>query len=482
METQAQEERGYVMVGVMILLALGLIVSAGMLNSSATNAKARALVTTQADYYYQVETTLNAVVGWLQQNSKNLVTGFDASHFGPNFDTGSPAVGDNEGQFFNVPTMVKMKGTNDSVILSNNPSFGTPAFPATTNIDTNAPFDAVSEFQNADLGQANARIVLVWARETAGNYEPIFRIDVMTGNNPDRGVHSFSYVYSTLQSSNNAMQFYGRDSLTLNNGNNECYSYSYTYDAGTSTWSNGAPRSNCGVASDNTTDIGAKVHGNAYSLLDPGVNINGPSGDVSGNVCEGAGCHGYVLPVVNTYAGYCPTGGPSYNIKASDPDLTLNTGGCYGSVQIANNKTVTLTDTSTPYYFSLLDFKANFAKIAFGNIPQGQKVTVYVDTVNNDHLNGNVWYNPNNAPHQVELFYIGTNNFKLNGTAALNMFFTAPNADVEVLGNFNYYGGIWAKSLTANGNARLWGDEEVAGVPSLNDIKFALRKTSQRYR
>ena len=99
----------------------------------------------------------------MQSNSKNIVTAFDSTNFDLNFSIGSPSVGDNEGVHFQVPTLVKMKGTNDSAMLSNNSFFGTSAFPTTTNIDTNASFDAVSEFQNADLGEANARIVLVWA-------------------------------------------------------------------------------------------------------------------------------------------------------------------------------------------------------------------------------------------------------------------------------------------------------------------------------
>ncbi|MDC0357213.1 hypothetical protein OAO01_00225 [Oligoflexia bacterium] len=479
---KSQQDGGYVLLGVVILLALSLLVSIGMLDSSATNAKTRSIVTTQSEYYYEVEETLNKVVGWLQINSKNIVNGFAAANFTNNFDLGSPTLGDNEGEHFSVPTMVKMKGTNDSVMLSNNSYFGTSAFPATTNIDTNAAFNALTEFQSADLGAANARIVLIWARETDGNYEPIFRIDVLTGNNPDRGVHSFSYVFSTLEASNGALQFYGRDFLTLNTPNNDCSSYQYTYDLPSASWNPGAPRSNCGVASDLAIGISSKVNGSAKSLINPGVSLNPPGGDISGSSCEGVGCHGYVLPVYGTFEDFCPVHNGDLAIVA---DTTLPNGGCWRNVAIENKKTLFLADTTTPYIFKFVDFKTNFAHLSFGpggQIPPGSTVIVFAETINNDHMNGNQFYNALNAPHQVQFNYIGLNNLQFNGTAAFNALTTAPNASIDVNGNFNYYGGIWAKDLMVGGHAELFGDESVAGPPVLSDINFALKKTSQRFR
>lgn len=476
-----QAEKGYVLIGVLLLVALAVLVSLGMLSSSATNAKTRSIVTTQSEYYYQVEETLNNVVGWLQSNSKNIVTAFTAANFSNNFDVGSPAVGDNEGQHFSVPTMVKMKGTNNSVMLSNNNFFGTAAFPSTTNLDSGSAFDPQAAFQSADLGSANARIVLVWARETNGNYEPIFRIDVLTGNNPDRGVHNFSYVYSTLETSNSNMQFYGRDFLTLQTPNNECSSYQYSWSG--ASWSSGAPRSNCGIASDNAINTSAKVNGSAFSLIDPGITLNPPSGAISGTACEGAGCHGYSLPVLSDWNTYCPGGGVDIVVNS---DTTLAAGGCYRDVSIDNKKTLYLTDINNPYYFRSVDFSTNFAHLAYG--PSGKlanetdTITVFVETINNDHMNGNQFYNEDNAPHQVIFNYIGNAAFTFNGTSAFNGLFIAPYADVVVNGNFVYHGGIWAKSLDVKGKAELFGDEQLAGPPVLSDIKFALRKTSQRYR
>lgn len=473
-------DNGYVLLGVMVLLALGLLLSVGMVNSAATNAKTRVLVRTQADNYYEVEETLANVVAWLQTNSKSLVTPFSSANFNNNFDLGSPTSGDNEGQHFDVPTMVKMKGTNDSVMLSNNAYFGTSAFPSAEHIDTGASFDAITAFDTADLGGANARIILVWARETDGNYEPVFRVDVMTGNNPDRGVHSYSYVYSTLVTSNSTLNFYGRDFLTTQTPNNDCYSLQYTNSAGV--WSGGAQRSNCGVGSNGMINVSSKINGTAKSLIDPGISLNSPGGDVSGTLCEGGGCHGYSLPPLGAWLSYCATHNGDLSIGA---DTTLATGGCWQDVSIANKNTLFLADTTAPYYFRSLDFGPNAAEVQFGPggvIPPGDTVTVYVEAINNDHINGNTFYNASNAPHQVEIFYLGATELKLNGTADINAMITASNAPVVVNGNFNMYGGIWSTSLDVKGNARLYADESVGGVPVLSDMNFALKKTSQRYR
>jgi hypothetical protein len=477
-----QNEQGYVMLGVVILLALSMLLSMGMLSSASTNAKTRHIVRTQADNYYEVEETLNSVVGWLQTNSKSMVTPFLEANFATNFDVGEPTVGDNEGEHFDVPTMVKMKGTNDSVMLSNNSFFGQSAFPDAEHLDSGAVFDAFNEFADAELGGANARIVLVWARETDGNYEPVYRVDVMTGNNPDRGVHSYSYVYSTLVTSNPAVNFYGRDSLTLQSPNNECYSYAYSHDG--AAWSSGAQRANCGIASDGMISTSARINGSANANQNPGVTLNPPSGDVSGSTCENAGCHGYALPAVNDWATYCPGGGADVAVPMNGSQ-SLATGGCYRDLTVDNKGVLYLEDTSAPYYFRSMNFGANFARVEFGPggvVPVGDKVTVYVETMGNDHINGNLFYNPSNAPSQVEIIYVGANDLTLNGTSAINMLLTAPNARTVVNGNFNMHGGIWARDLDVLGRARLWADESVAGVPVVSDMNFSLKKTSQRYR
>jgi len=479
MRSIRSENNGYALVGVLILLALTAIITVGMLDSSSTNSKTRALVNTQSDYYYRVEETISRVVAWLQTNSKSVVTAFTAANFNNNFDLGSPTLGDNEGEHFGVPTMVKMKGTNNSVMLSNNDFFGESAFPNTEHLDTGAAFDAVNSFKNANLGSANARIILTWARATDGNYEPIFRIDVITGNNPDRGVHSYSYVFSHLKTGPGSDPgFYGRDFVTFQTGNNDCYSYLYAHNG--AAWNKGAPRTNCPVASDGPMNISSDIYGTADTLLNNGVSLNPPGGNVSGDICEGPGCHSYTLPNFPLWNVSCP--GNTTDVSVGS-DTTFAAGGCWRDVDIDNKTTLSLTDTTNPYYFRTLEFGPNKAKFDFGNIPVGETVTIYVEKLGNDHINGSEYYNPSNAPHQVIVNYTGTDQIELNGNAELNATIVAPYAPVRVNGNFNFYGSIKATALDIKGTARVNYDETgQAVVPVLDDITFSLRKASQRYR
>lgn len=451
-----------------------------MHDSAVSNTKTRSFVKTRADQYYEVEATLNKTVTWLQQNSKYLVTAFLDTNFDGNFDTGNPTDGDNEAEFFTVPTMVKMNGNNNSVMLSNNDFFGQPAFPATEHIDSGTSFNAVTEFQNADLGTANARVVLMWARQTTGAYEPIFRVDVVTGNNPDRGVHSYSYVYSKLVGGDNVPGFYGRDWMTLQTPNNTCKSYLWDNSGGP--WNKGAPRANCPIGSNGPINTSAKVDGTAATLLDEGISLNPPSGEVSGSECTGTDCHSYSLPTLSDWATYCPANNGDVVISSN---TTWNAGGCWRDVSIDNNDTLTLTDTSNPYYFRTLTCNGNKGKIAFGNIPTDEKITLFVETINcsgGNHINGGQYWNPNNAPHQVRINYLGNADLYLNGNADIHGVIVAPNAHVTVNGNFTYHGGINAAQLTVSGNARLNYDEKLGTATAVSDLNFTLNKTSQRYR
>ncbi|NBW40779.1 hypothetical protein EBR25_07220 [bacterium] len=471
-----EQDHGYALISILLLMSLGLLIGAGMIDSASSNTRTRALVKTRSEYYYEVEETLNRTVSWLQDNSKYIVDAFSAENFSDNFDLGSPALGDNEGEFFGVYSMVKMKGTNNSVMLTNNTFFGTPTFPELEHIDTSEELNAIQSFQDTDLGSANARVILIWARETNENYEPIFRIDVVTGNNPDRGVHSFSYVYSTLVADSSDMGFYGQNHMT-NGTKNECYSFEYTHNG--ATWDRGAQKANCPVGSNNTISLQGKINGNARSLSDPGVTLLSPGGDVSGTVCEGAGCHTYSLPVLSSWSSYCSSDNGDLAVNT---DTTLASGGCWRDISISNNNTLYLTDTSAPYYFRTLDFGPNKAKFDIGTVPVGQKVRVYVETLSNGHINGNEFYNSNNAPHQLEIYYLGSDTIRLNGTADINSVLYASNADIDVLGNFNYYGGIFAKSLDVSGSALFFYDEALGALPALSDMNFSVRKASTRYR
>ena len=476
MKTLRDNQSGYILIGVLALVGLGIVISAGMLDTAKATAKTRAIVKTRSSYYYDVERTLNSAVVWLQDNSKNLTGGMVKADFEAAYDLSTPAIADNEGTHFQTPTMVKVKGTNDAPMVSNNAFFGTSNFPNTKHIDTNVPFNPVASFNAANIGPANARIVMVWARENADSYEPVFRIDVLTGNNPDRGVHSFSYVYSQMVTGGIIPGFFGKSFFETGSPNNECNSYKWEHNG--TNWNPGSPRSNCVVGSDGTVTLKSKINGSASSLQDNGVVLNPPGGQAD-NYCENSSCHNLTLPDPGDWASNCPGGGPNVTINSN---TTYSTGACYDTILIKNGKTLSLTDTSTPYYIKTLNYQGNNANLDFGTIPPDEKVTIYVEKIDGDHINGNRVVNGNNAPHQVELYYIGTDSIKLNGTAEMNMVVIAPYAHIDIQGNFIMNGGVLAQSLKVTGAATINFVENIGTPEALSDMTFSLRKASQRYR
>jgi hypothetical protein len=481
MKLHAKRESGYILVGTLFVIGLVLLITANMLHLSTAHAKTRAVVNKQSEYYYQVEDTLNRVVGWMQQNSQGLGAAFVGSTFSSNFTIGAPSLGDNEGEHFSVPTMVKIAGTNSSAMLSNNAFFGTAAFPAVTALGGGGAFDAVSSFQNADLGEANARIILIWARSTDGNFEPIFRIDVITGNDPDRGVHSFSYVYSTLVSSlGSATGFHGEEFVTFGSPNNDCYSFVYSHNAATNTWSKGAPRSNCPVSSNGDIDIKSKIYGTAETNKSNGLDLLPPGGNVSGEMCESPGCHTNALPPLSDFDTYCPSHGGDVSVNSN----TTLPAGCYRDITVGANRTLTLNDSSGAYYFRNISLTGNNANVAIAPATATAQITMYANMLNsNNQINGNRVFNGNNSPHQAQINYYGTEPLTLNGTADMQAFINAPNAHVQVNGNFNYYGAISAKSLDIGGSARInYQEIDLAATAVVSDVNFSLRKASQRYR
>lgn len=485
-------ESGQVLVAVLLLVTLGLLLSAGMLDLTATGTKTRAIVKTQAKNQYECEETLNKVVAWLQTNSKNIVGAFVGTNFTNNFDLSSPTEGANEGAFFGIPTMVKMKGTNNSVMLSNNDFFGQAAFPATQNIETNASFDAVNAFANADLGNANARAILMWARHTDGNYEPVFRVDAVTGNNPDRGAHLFTYVYTQLNVQNPGgtvpgIGFYTEDTaLETKTGNNQCYSYKWVHNG--VSWSKGAPRSNCIVASKQGIILESKINGSALTNVLDGVTIDPPSGQVSGTICEAPGCHSHSLSAFADWTTTC--GAYSRGNLTVNGNTNLGSGPtlndqCWDTVTISNNSTLTLSDKSNPYRFKNLVFQNNSnSRLALVPMVLNERVTLYVDRIGGDKINGNQAFNLNNSPSNFQLNLTSTYPLDLQGTADIYGHIVAPLANITLTGNFMFHGKIEASGMYATGNARFNYDEnfDVAAGPTVSDMAMTLKKASQRYR
>ena len=367
-----KKESGYALLTILALFSLSLVIISGLLRSSTNNAKLQNVVNLNNVRYYDVERSIGQVTAWFQDNSKYLTPLFKHSSFGSRFTTGSPVVGTNDGVNFSVPTQVKsVSNPNESIILSNNetevsgsPIFGTTNFPnlVVHNDDPLLTKNIVDEFKNlfpnADNGGVNIRIVLISAVSNEdSDYNPIFRIDAITGNDPDRGTHLYSYVngeytnngsagieeptIGTGTPSGNTAGFYGHNGVTIG-GSSWCKSRAFSYNG--TTWSMNPITSNCLVQSQAVVDLfggGTKVYGS--------VKTNGSitsTSKITGNNadgCAGSDCHTAMLTKeTNAWLtdGTCATF-PNITISSN----TNLSAGCYVTVTITK-RTLTLNDTS----------------------------------------------------------------------------------------------------------------------------------------
>lgn len=485
-----KSQNGYLIVGVLVIMGICLLISANLLQSSSSSTSTRRVVKKNTENFYLVEKSINKVTAWLQVNSKNIVKAFDSTNFPLNFDLGSPVAGTNTGSF-QIPTLVKMKGTTNSVQLTNSSYFGTSAFPNTTNIDTGAAYNAVNAFNSADFGSGvNVRLLMIWALATDGHYEPIFRVDAVTGGStPEYGVHGINFIKSSLIASNGVAGYYAEKEIGTGTPNNVCRSYQYTWNGTTSTWTRGAARSNCIITSPKEVWLRSAIQGNVYVNTTAGITLD-TGGSVSGTMCQAPGCFSYTLPTLSTWTTSC--GGVGTNITATGTSAspTNITAGatmasrCYNTITIPSNKTVRFTTPNVPYYIKAITPQNNSnSRITFSTVGPGNKYILYVDNFTGGQLNGNQFVGTNLAPHQLEIYLTNTTDFTLNGTATMNGVFTGTTATrFFPNGNFSFFGALRGNVIDVLGNSVLGYDEALGGAPALSDINFTLYKASQRYR
>lgn len=383
-----------------------------------------------------------------------------------------------------------MNGTNNAVQLTNNSYFGASAFPTSTNIDTNATFDAASAFATADFGEnVNVRLLMVWALATDGHYQPIFRIDAVTGGEgPDHGVHGVNFIKSSLVTGDSGIGYYSQTGdFSTGTPNNECWSYQYTWNAGTSTWTRGAARSNCLILSQDDIILRSAIHGSVMTNKPNGISLSG--GSISGSQCANPGCVSYTLPVNPTWAVRC-AGAPIVDVTIASAVQNLTSGAalaqqCYRNVTVPSNRRVNFATVNHPYYIQNLILQNNSnSRMSFSTSGPGNKYMIYADNFNGGSINGNLMISTNLAPHQLEIYLTqGGTTFTLNGTATINAVFVGTNTTtIRHNGNFPFYGAYRANTVQVLGNATLGYDEALGGSPVLTDINFTLFKASQRYR
>ena len=330
---------------------------------------------------------------------------------------------------------------------------------------------------------------MVWALETDGHYQPIFRIDATTGGDgPEHGVHGVNFVKSALITSNAALCHYADDGdFQTGNGNNQCWSYQYTWNSGTSSWSRGAPRSNCNISGKDDIALKSAIHGTVFTNKVHGINLDG--GSVSGATCEGSGCVSYTLPNESLWDVRC-AGVPVVDLTVSSTPHNLTSGPalaqqCYRTVTVPSNKTLNFATSDYPYHIKTLTLQNNSnSKMTFPTVGTGHKYELHVDKITGDKINGNQLVSTNLAPHQLELYIPKNGTLTLNGTADMNAIITGnSNHTIVYSGNFTFYGALRSNAVSVNGNAVLGCDEDIpGGTPILSDLNFTLYKASQRYR
>jgi hypothetical protein len=503
--------RGNSMISLMAIMTISLAVVSGLLGDSASTAKAKAITDDRSDQFYEVEHAIGSVGAWLQSHSSDIIGAFVDANYATNFSEGAPSVGANDTGEFTLLTKLKMAGTSDSVLLTNDDSFGESAFPATTNIKTGAAFDAVSAFESTfskESGATNVsvRATLVWAENANSNgYAPIFRVDALTGSNPNKGVHSYAYAVSQLITQTTPpvtatqydnMGFFGRDVFAVKRS---CWSYNWAISGGV--WVQGTKASNCSVGSNAAfTREHNQALINGIARTNSSDNDAIPDGFVTGQTCAGAGCHNYALPAYPNWTVLC-SGLPTVANAPASPSR----GVCYTN---ATGVTLKALDSATaPSGDSRLDsylFKnvngsmtvANTTVLGASAITKTgiHPLVVYVDRFNSpstDKITGNTVINNTLAPYQFDLRYVGSTAFSDQGNVTLRAMLTAPNVTVTLTGNSSIYGALRAAGIENQGSGEFYYDENIGpasseviisgGVPEVTGANFSLNKASLHY-
>ena len=490
------------MVPFLILMALCTAVIIGSLKVSSSSMRTIYATKERTQRYYTTESGMNRSLSWLRTNSQSLVTPFKGSEFYQKFERTEPTIGANDTGLFKVPTKVKLAGTNNSAILNNDPSFGTAAYPATSNIVTNAGFDAVGSFETKDLGGALLRVTLVdavpieAAKDTPPNpdtdFYPVYRVDALSG--PNRGVHTYGFVTGNLYYVD-TVGFYGKDYVNVNQ---DCSSAVFTGA------SPGPRNAKCPVGSNAKISIAnnAEIYGSARTngSIDPASKVcaDYPSCTKQGKTCEGANCAVPAIPTYQNWDIYCPAPPALPNITVNNTANPKKGGGgqappaagCYDTVTLENG-TLVLNAVAQPaatftemrnsrYFFKTLYFKGGQSALRVSPAVAGGTVELYVMNITGDNINGSQTVNDAAKPSQFRIHYLGANDLKINGNSDTGFAMVAPYANVTLTGNSRFGGGIMAKGLDLSGSSELVYDETLGGT-ILNDLTLRLRNLAERY-
>jgi hypothetical protein len=440
---------------------------------------------------------------FLRRYSQQMVNPFRRDEFYQRFTKTSATVGTNDTNNFAVPTFVKLKDTQNSSMIVSDSDMGTAAFPATWDITTNTTFDASGNFLSADMGKSKIRLTLVnaIADDPAKDYGPppsnapetdfypVYRIDSYNAN--DTGSHFYSYITGVSRHVFD-MGIYGQDYLEIRQ---ECDSYISANGAYSAT----TKRANCPAGSNSTSQVfkNEEIYGSLQT--NGSIVATSPWGGNTckdftagcpnkGETCAGEDCGVPLLDIFKDWATYCPTGTSQAAVTAgAATTLTVTSGtpanSCWDGLTVGPNKHATLTSTAFPYYIRTLDI-ANNGDLKFVPDNASKPIQIYVQTIVGNSLNGNMVINgaAGATPKNVMIYYLGTADLTLNGTASIQAGIVAPKAGVTVSGAFDYFGALLAKRLTLTGSGKVHYDESLGGNGAISDMQYKIYDFSQRYR
>lgn len=460
--------RGSALLTVLLLSLLGSVILAALLVSvkgfsRSTNSEKRVLAGDASIQEGLAETIL-----WLRENAEDLKRPFMSTQFYSQFDRSAPTIGANDTTVFGNYTLVKLRATTDSVLLTNDSVLGTSNFPSlgTTNLTTSfsqaidstrsvrvSLYEALAASSGGDSGDPDDGNPL-----PTTNFEPVFRIDVY--ESPFQGRQVTAFVQGSYSGS--SPQFLGVNSVNVSR---DCDGY----DSQSGSYSVSNRTASCAVHSQGSLTISNSntVYGSAKSngTLVSGGGVCGDfeSPCAPGETCNGTQCGVGGLEAYKLFSEYCPQAVGYLKIRN---DTTLDPASddprerCWRKIKIEKNSTLTLVNTSIPYFVEDLEIDKGFIQVV-PSTPTGA-VTFYLWEVRDDALSAEDLRNSYSPPN-LQLHYLGTDRLRINtmSSPTFQGFLFSPNAEIEIRGNGDFHGGAKAKDLNLNGSGWLHGDNQV---------------------
>ena len=527
----ATNQKGYILLGVLILVALSSIAAVTSMDRARTHIKTTDSVKKRARRFYKTEESINKALSWMRTNSKYLANAFSRDYYYDTMDFNAPAYGANDLTYFRVPSRLFYQGSTASIMFSSSYSIGYAVFPTAYHLDTGAMKNLPADFYSSDLGDANVRATFISTRPLysgrdygdpdSGNHEPetdfhhVIRLDAMEA--VDRGAHSYAYLISDMHLEEPG-GYFGRDYIELNR---DCDSWRSTGANPYRVYDASYKEPNCVITSHGEVRIksGKRVNGSVSTTgtINVGVgwggNICGTFGiacGVPGEVCEDPSCDVDGLPLYDTWATYCPTDQGDYK-QALMTTGTLTTASdaaadkCWNLVQVRTPSAITsLTSSEYPYFFKTLDLGTAgrleinpthatgiveiYVEKFTGNLGPEPCITCAPVMAYDNELNSQRFINMLGDPKRVIVHYLGTDDITLNGSLAHQMFLIAPYANVTVAASADYQGGLRATGVTFNSSAFSLGTppgihwDETAFHERLVDVTYEIRKYGSYYR